>query len=80
VEDRELIERIGVLADEERNLEEAHVGRGLSKEEEGRKRELEVTLDQLWDLLRQRRALRGVGGDVDDAAVRSEGTVEGYRQ
>jgi hypothetical protein len=80
VEDHELIERIGILADEERNLEEAHVGRGLSDEEAGRKRELEVTLDQLWDLLRQRRALRSSGRDVDDAEVRPGGTVEGYRQ
>ena len=44
------------------------------------KRSLEVTLDQLWDLLRQRRALRDAGRSPDDAAIRPEGTVEGYRQ
>ncbi|HJS27923.1 MAG TPA: DUF2630 family protein, partial [Actinomycetota bacterium] len=43
-----------------------------------RLRELEVTLDQCWDLLHQRRALRNAGLDPNDAKVRDEGTVEGY--
>jgi hypothetical protein len=41
-------------------------------------RRIEVELDQCWDLLRQRRALRDVGGDEQEAAVRPEGQVEGY--
>jgi Protein of unknown function (DUF2630) len=45
-----------------------------------RLRNVEVELDRCWDLLRQRRALRGAGGDPDDAQVRDAGTVEGYRQ
>ncbi len=80
MDDHEIISRIGSLADEEQRLEERHVGEGLSAEEEGRLKAIEVTLDQLWDLLRQRRALRGAGRSPDDAAVRTEGTVEGYRQ
>jgi hypothetical protein len=80
VEDHEIIARIGSLADEEKQLEERHVGEGLSVEEEARKQSLEVTLDQLWDLLRQRRALRDAGRSPDQAALRLEGTVEGYRQ
>jgi hypothetical protein len=56
------------------------VGEGLSPEEQSRRAELEVTLDKLWDLLRQRRALRTAGKDPDQAATRSEGTVEGYLQ
>jgi hypothetical protein len=64
----------------EKRLEELHVGEGLSADEEKRLRALEVTLDQLWDLLRQRRALRSAGRDPDQAAVRPEGTVEEYRQ
>ena len=43
-------------------------------------RELEVALDQCWDLLRQRRARREAGLAPDDATVRSEGVVEGYQQ
>jgi hypothetical protein len=41
---------------------------------------IRVELDRLWDLLRQRRALRDAGGDPDQAQERSAGTVEGYRQ
>jgi hypothetical protein len=43
-------------------------------------RDLEVQLDQLWDLLRQRRARRHAGLDPDDAETRDPSTVEGYRQ
>ena len=57
-----------------------HVGVGLSEEEQARRAQLEVTLDRLWDLLRQRRALRQAGKDPEEATTRSEGTVEGYLQ
>jgi hypothetical protein len=80
VDDHEIIARIGSLAEEEQRLEERHVGEGLSEEEEARMRSLEVTLDRMWDLLRQRRALRSAGRSPDEATLRSEGTVEGYRQ
>jgi hypothetical protein len=80
VDDHEIITKIGSLADEEKRLEEQHVGDGLSEDEAKRLRTLEVTLDQMWDLLRQRRALRDAGRSPDEAAVRPEGTVEGYRQ
>ena len=43
-------------------------------------RAVEVELDRCWDLLRQRRALRGAGADPDDAQVRDADTVEHYRQ
>ena len=42
--------------------------------------EIRIELDRLWDLLRQRRALRDAGADPDQAQERSEGTVEGYWQ
>jgi hypothetical protein len=45
-----------------------------------RLRAVEVQLDRCWDLLRQRRALRGAGADPDDAQAREPGTVEGYLQ
>jgi hypothetical protein len=41
---------------------------------------VEVELDRCWDLLRQRRARRGAGGDPDDAEVRDARTVERYLQ
>jgi hypothetical protein len=75
--DDELIARIHVLVDEEHAL---HDGRPLTDEEHERLDELEVELDQCWDLLRQRRAKRRAGEDPDDAQVRTPGTVEGYQQ
>jgi hypothetical protein len=43
-------------------------------------RRLEETLDQCWDLLRQRRARREYGQDDDLAEARDVNTVEGYLQ
>jgi hypothetical protein len=80
MDDQEIVERIGELAAEEQRLEEAHVGEGLDAGELARKRELEVTLDQLWDVLRQRRAKRHAGQNPDAAEERSADTVEGYLQ
>jgi hypothetical protein len=80
MEDTEILGRITALVDEEHRLEESHVGEGLSQEEKDRLGQVEVALDQCWDLLRQRRARRSAGLDPDQAAVRPEGTVEGYRQ
>ncbi|HWB15320.1 MAG TPA: DUF2630 family protein [Vicinamibacterales bacterium] len=42
--------------------------------------DLKVQLDQCWDLLRQRRALREFGKDPDDAEVRPASVVEKYEQ
>ena len=39
-----------------------------------------MTLDQLWDTLRQRRAKRHAGQDPDAASERPASTVEGYLQ
>ena len=45
-----------------------------------RLREVKVSLDQCWDLLRQRRALRESGFDSDAAKVRDPEVVERYEQ
>jgi hypothetical protein len=42
--------------------------------------QVEVELDRCWDLLRQRRAIRGAGGNPEDAEVRDAETVERYLQ
>jgi hypothetical protein len=42
--------------------------------------EIRIELDRLWDLRRQRQALRDAGADPDQAQERPEGTVEGYWQ
>ncbi len=79
MDDAEIVRRIGELAEEERALEESG---GVADDEDGpqRLRDLEVALDQCWDLLRQRRARRSAGLDPDEASVRPESTVEKYRQ
>jgi hypothetical protein len=41
---------------------------------------LKVELDQCWDLLRQRRALREFDQDPDKAQVRPASVVEKYEQ
>lgn len=78
MEDKQVLDRINELAGEEHRLFDREA-RGRADEAERRRlRQLEVTLDQCWDLLRQRRARRDAGLDPDDARVRDERTVEGY--
>ena len=80
-QDREIIRHIDQLVDEEHALERAHgEGKSLTNDERARLKALEVQLDQLWDLLRQRRARRAAGLDPDEAEERDPSTVEGYRQ
>ncbi len=45
-----------------------------------RLRDVEIELDQCWDLLRQRRAARDAGGDPDAVHVRDANTVERFWQ
>jgi hypothetical protein len=76
--DEDIITRINDLAHEEHQLfEKESEGKASTKERE-RLKEIEVQLDQCWDLLHQRRARRSAGMDPDQAAVRPETTVEGY--
>jgi Protein of unknown function (DUF2630) len=78
--DREIVEQISRLAEEEHRLEETHVGEGLSSDEADQLRAIEVALDQCWDLLRQRRARRSAGQDPDEAEARPGSVVERYWQ
>jgi Protein of unknown function (DUF2630) len=79
-EDRGLLDHIGELVEEEKNLRGRHMGTPLSGAELNRLEDIEAQLDQCWDLLSQRRALREFGMDDDQAAVRGEDVVEGYQQ
>jgi hypothetical protein len=75
--DKTVLERIQDLVEEEHRL----YGQGEMGDEERRKlADVEVELDQCWDLLRQRRALREVGEDPSSARVRPEEVVESYEQ
>jgi len=52
----------------------------LSDADRQRLDQLKIELDQCWDLLRQRRALREFGDDPAQARVRPPGIVENYEQ
>ena len=80
MDDNEIVQRIHQLVEDEHRLNTMHEGEFASDDDQRRMRELEVALDQCWDLLRQRRARRAAGLPADDAQVRSEGVVEGYQQ
>jgi hypothetical protein len=74
VDDQTLLERISQLVAEEQTLqEEPH-------HDQKRLAEVEVMLDQCWDLLRQRRARREFGLDPEAAEPRDPSTVERYVQ
>ena len=77
--DNAALSRIHELVAEEKALrDQLQHGKISESEEHQRLRRLEGELDQCWDLLRQRRALRETGGDPSDAAVRPADEVEGY--
>jgi hypothetical protein len=78
VEDQDVLSSINELATEEHQLFEKEARGEASEPERARLRDLEVRLDQCWDLLHQRRARRNAGLDPNEAEIRSETTVEGY--
>jgi hypothetical protein len=76
--------RIDALEQEEQQLRKeeassAEAGRtDVVSQDADRLSAIKVELDQLWDLLRQRRALRNAGRNPDDAQLRDSETVERY--
>jgi hypothetical protein len=68
------------LVSEEHELWQNEAQGSASDADRRRLDEIKVQLDQCWDLLRQRRALREFGLDDDGAHVRREDVVEGYQQ
>jgi len=78
--DRSVLEEIQHLEEEERELRDRAGNAGLNDEERTRLEHLEVSLDQCWDFLRQRRARREFGEDPNSAAIRDPDTVERYQQ
>jgi Protein of unknown function (DUF2630) len=79
VDEQDILQRIDALVDEEHQLRS---GTGDAEPDDRRERlqRLEQTLDQCWDLLRQRRARIQAGQDPDDARTRPVDEVEGYLQ
>ena len=78
--DDQLYGRIEELVSEEHSLWEREASGEATDSDRKRLDSLKVTLDQCWDLLRQRRALREAGLDPDAARVRDAEVVEHYQQ
>ena len=76
-DDNTVLTHINELVQEEERL---YGKNELSEEDQSRLAELRVQLDQCWDLLRQRRALKEFGKDPDKAQVRPANVVENYEQ
>jgi len=75
--DERVLGTIKKLVDEEHVL---YSGGDIDDGARARLETLRIELDQCWDLLRQRRALREFGEDPDKAKVRPPGIVENYKQ
>jgi hypothetical protein len=78
--DRDILQHIEQLVNEEHTLLQRAEEIGLDEAEHARMKELEVNLDQCWDLLRQRRARRAAGLNPDEAKVRDPAIVEHFQQ
>ena len=77
----ELLARIHNLVETERVLRGMVETQTISpQEEQQRLADIERTLDQCWDLLRQRRARIHAGQSPEIAEVRPSNEVEGYLQ
>lgn len=76
--DQDILTRIQALVEEEHSLREAP-GDGQVPDK-ARLKQVEESLDQCWDLLRQRRARVEAGQNPDEAAARPVDEVEKYLQ
>jgi hypothetical protein len=72
--------RIEGLVSEEHELWQREAAGNATEDDRRRLEDLKVSLDQCWDLLRQRRALREAGLDPETAHSRPPEVVERYEQ
>jgi hypothetical protein len=80
MDDPQIHGTIEQLVAEEHELWEREAAGNASETDSRRLQELKVSLDQCWDLLRQRRALRDADLDPEAATVRRPEVVEHYEQ
>ena len=73
--DNKVLGHIQELVEQEHRLMEQG---SLAESDQQQLSSIQVQLDQCWDLLRQRRALRETGGDPKSAHVRPPNIVEKY--
>ena len=80
MDDSQIHGTIEQLVAEEHDLWEREAAGSSTDDDRRRLQQLKVSLDQCWDLLRQRRALREAGRDPGEAEVRRAEVVERYEQ
>ena len=80
MDDAQIHGTIEQLVAEEHALWEREAAGQASESDRQRLAQLRVSLDQCWDLLRQRRALREAGRNEDAAEARPPEVVERYEQ
>ena len=80
MDDQQIHGTIEQLVAEEHELWEREAAGNATDDDRQRLQQLKVSLDQSWDLLRQRRARREAGGDPDAADVLPPEVVERYEQ
>jgi hypothetical protein len=78
MDDQDILTRIQSLVEEEHSLRDGS-GDGQVPDK-ARLKQVEESLDQCWDLLRQRRAKEESGENPNDAEARPVSEVEGYKQ
>ena len=79
MDDEKIHATIEQLVGEEHELWEREAAGSANDADRTRLGQLQVSLDQCWDLLRQRRALREAGRDPEAADVRRPEVVERYQ-
>jgi hypothetical protein len=80
MDDPQIHGTIEQLVAEEHALWQRESAGNATEADRQRLQDVKVSLDQCWDLLRQRRALREAGRDPGDADVRRPEVVERYEQ
>jgi Protein of unknown function (DUF2630) len=80
MDDQQIHGTIEKLVSEEHELWQRESDGAATETDRHRLQELKISLDQCWDLLRQRRALREFGLDADAAKARDREIVEHYEQ
>ena len=80
MEDPQIHGAIDRMVEEEHKLWDREAAGEATDADRQRLAELKVSLDQCWDLLRQRRARRDAGLSPESAELRSPEVVERYEQ
>lgn len=80
MEDPQIHSSIDRMVEEEHQLWEREAAGEATDGDRQRLAALRVSLDQCWDLLRQRRARRDAGQNPEGAELRSPEAVERYEQ